>query len=349
MDYPHLPRSCHPCRRCAAQHGITGQGINAFHAWCTQPQREGFLMTVCASRLVRIVAALAAAGGLLLGSGSPSVSARGLAGSETRGHAPSHGVTKLLVVIEENQSLSQMQAGMPYAYSLAQRYGYATNYHAITHPSLPNYLAIVSGQTHGVADDASPSVHCVAGRTVFGQALAHGKQAAVFADGMRAACSTQSTGSPPYGVGHNPWPYFVREQRACRAHDLPAGRLWSAIRSGRLPNAGLVVPDKCHDSHDCSLATADAWFHHLMTMVFHGRDWRSGRLAVVLTADENDGSPGNTVLIVVIHPSQRHHVVTSPLDHYSLTRLYEQVTHTAYLAHARGAPSLARAFGLPVR
>jgi len=42
-------------------------------------------------------------------------------------------------------------------------------------------------------------------------------------------------------------------------------------------------------------------------------------------------------------------VVTSPLDHYSLTRLYEQVTHTAYLAHARGAPSLARAFGLPVR
>ena len=52
---------------------------------------------------------------------------------------------------------------------------------------------------------------------------------------------------------------------------------------------------------------------------------------------------------MVIHPSQNHHVVTSPLDHYSLTRLYEQVTHTAYLAHARGAPSLARAFGLPVR
>ena len=42
-------------------------------------------------------------------------------------------------------------------------------------------------------------------------------------------------------------------------------------------------------------------------------------------------------------------MVTSPLDHYSLTRLYEQVTHTAYLAHARGAPSLARAIGLPVQ
>jgi acid phosphatase len=306
-------------------------------------------MTVSASRFVRLAATLAACAGLLLGSGAPSSSAQGLAASESRGRETARAVTKLLVVIEENQSLSQMQTGMPYAYSLAQRFGYATNYHAITHPSLPNYLAIVSGQTHGVADDEPPSAHRLTGRTVFGQALAHGKKAAVYADGMRAACSTQSSGSPPYAVGHNPWPYFVGERRACRAHDLPVGRLWSAVRSGRLPNAGLVVPDKCHDAHDCSPASADSWFRNLMTRVFLGRDWRAGRLAVVLSADEDDGSAGNTVLTVVIHPSQRHHVVTAPLDHYSLTKLYEQVAHTRYLGHASAAPSLARAFGLPLR
>ena len=306
-------------------------------------------MMLGAFRLVRLVAALAACGSLVLGCGAATVSPEGLPASETGGQAPSRPVTKLLVVMEENHSLSQMQAGMPYVYSLAQRFGYATNYHAITHPSLPNYLAIVSGQTHGVADDEPPSAHRLAGRTVFGQALARGNTAAVYADGMRAACSTQSSGSPPYAVGHNPWPYFVGERRACRAHDAPLGRLWSAIRSGRLPNAGLVVPDKCHDAHDCDLATADAWFRHLMDKVFLGRDWRSGRLAVVLTADEDDGSPGNGVLTVVIHPSQRHHVVTAPLDHYSLTKLYEQVAHTAYLGHASAAPSLARAFSLPLR
>jgi acid phosphatase len=306
-------------------------------------------MTRSVSSRIRHVAALLAAGGLLLGSGTSSTSAQDVAASGTRSHPLSGGVTKLLVVIEENQSLSQMEAGMPYAYSLAQRYGYAINYHAIAHPSLPNYLAIVSGQTHGVADDAAPSAHRLGGRTVFGQALARGKKAAIFADGMRAACRTKSSGSPPYAVGHNPWPYFVGERRACHAHDLPIGRLWSAIRSGRLPNAGLVVPDKCHDAHDCSPATADAWFRNLMTKVFHGRDWRSGRLAVVLTADEDDGSAGNTVLTVVVHPSQRHHVVSAALNHYSLTKLYAQVTHTRYLGHARGAPSLARAFGLPLR
>lgn len=306
-------------------------------------------MTLGAFRLVRLVAALAAFGWLVLGCGAPTVIAQGLAASETGGQAASRPVTKLLVVVEENHSLSQMQAGMPYAYSLAQRFGYATNYHAITHPSLPNYLAIVSGQTHGVADDEPPSAHRLAGLTVFGQALARGEKAAVYADGMPTVCSTESTGSPPYAVGHNPWPYFVGERRACRAHDAPLGRLWSAIRSGRLPNAGLVVPDKCHDAHDCDLATADAWFRSLMSKVFLGRDWRSGRLAVVLTADEDDGSTGNGVLTVVIHPSQRHHVVTAPLDHYSLTKLYEQVAHTAYLGHASAAPSLARAFSLPLR
>jgi acid phosphatase len=304
-------------------------------------------MSAIATRLVRLVAILVMGGGLLLASGAHPASAQSSA-SETEDQAFSGRVTKLLVVIEENHSLGQMQAGMPYAYSLAQRFGYATNYHGVTHPSLPNYLAIASGQTHGVTDDAPPSAHRLAGRTVFGQTLAHGESAAVYADGMRAPCSPESSGSPPYAVGHNPWPYFVGERRACRAHNLPAGRMWSAIRSGRLPTTGLVVPDKCHDAHDCSLASADAWFRNLMTKVFQGRDWRSGRLAVVLTADENDGSAGNRVLTVVIHSSQRHHVVTAPLNHYSLTKLYEQVAHTAYLGHARGAPSLARAFGLPL-
>ena len=306
-------------------------------------------MRVGAYRFVRLVVALAASGWLVLGCGAPSVSPSGLTASETGGRAPSRAVTKLLVVIEENHSLSQMQGGMPYAYSLAQRFGYATNYHALTHPSLPNYLAIVSGQTQGVTDDEPPSAHRLTGGTVFGQAIAHGKKAAVYADGMRTVCSTTSTGSPPYAVGHNPWPYFVGERRACRAHDAPLGRLWSAIRSGRLPNAGLVVPDTCHDAHDCSLSTADAWFRNLMARVFLGHDWRSGHLAVVLTADEDDGgSPSNGVLTVVIHPSQRHHVVTAPLNHYSLTKLYEQVAHTSYLGHASAAPSLSRAFGLPL-
>jgi len=111
----------------------------------------------------------------------------------------------------------------------------------------------------------------------------------------------------------------------------------------------MVVPNLCNDAHDCPLSTADTWFKGWMTRIFEGPDWKSGRLAVVLTADEDDKSADNNVLTVVIHPSQKSKVVSSPLTHYSLTRLLEEVAGTAHLLNAASAPSMTTAFGLPLK
>src|SRR3978361_1359069 len=67
--------------------------------------------------------------------------------------------TKVLVVIEENHSLAQMRAGMPFLARQSSKYGYATHWKALTHPSEPNYLAIVGGSTFGVTDDETPQVN----------------------------------------------------------------------------------------------------------------------------------------------------------------------------------------------
>lgn len=48
------------------------------------------------------------------------------------------------------------------------------------------------------------------------------------------------------------------------------------------------------------------------------------------------------------HPSQRHRVVTARLDHYSLSRLYAEVTGTTALGRAKTARSMAVAFSLPM-
>jgi acid phosphatase len=119
------------------------------------------------------------------------------------------------------------------------------------------------------------------------------------------------------------------------------------VRAGQLPDAGFVAPDRCHDAHDCPLGVADAWFAQQMSTVTNGPDWLSGRLAVVLTADEDDRHSGNIVLTAVLHPSQDHHVVTTPLDHFSLYGLYEDVLG---LPHDEDHPStsMATAFGLPL-
>ena len=255
-------------------------------------------------------------------------------------------MTKLLVVVVENHSLDQMRQDMPYTFGLATRFGYATHYDAITHPSLPNYLAIASGSTHGVTDDEDPPAHPLRGATVFRAALAAGHTAGVYDEGMTGRCEATDDGR--YAVRHNPWTYFTDERAACRAHDRPYSTLAEDIAGGRLPDAGMAVPDTCNDAHDCPLADADAWFRALMDEVFAGPDWASGHLAVVLTADEDDHNQDNRVLTVVIHPSQSHDVVDRPLTHYSLTRLYEDVLGTSHLAHAATAASMSDAFGLPL-
>jgi hypothetical protein len=253
-------------------------------------------------------------------------------------------VTKLLVVVVENHSMAQMARSMPYTFSLAKRYGYADHYSAIRHPSLPNYLTIASGSTHGVTDDRSPSAHPLSGPSVFGAALANKRTAAVYADAMTSPCQTSNAGA--YVVRHNPWAYFIDERAACRSFDQPLAVFDTAARNGTLPNAGMLLPDLCHDAHDCSLSTADAWFHARMRTIMAGPDWRAGRLAVVLTADEDDRTAGNRVLTVVAHPTLSHVVVRTPMTHYSLTRLYAEVTHAPKLGNAVRAPSMARAFGL---
>ena len=236
---------------------------------------------------------------------------------------------------------------MPYAYGLAKYYGYANNYTTTTHPSLPNYIAIAAGKTYGITDNKYPSAHQLTGHSVFGQAIAAGKTAAIYADGMPSNCAL-TNGGTAYVTKHNLWTYFVDKRALCKQFDVPLGTLGTVIANGRLPNVAMVVPNLNHDAHDGSLAAADAWFKRWMTRIFAGPDWNSGRPAIVLTADEDNRLSRNKVLTIVIHRSQKAKVVSTALTHYSLTRLYDEVAGTKYLRSAATAPSMSKAFGLPI-
>ena len=260
-------------------------------------------------------------------------------------------VTKVLTIVEENHSLEQMKAGMPYLYSLAQRFSYANNYVAIRHPSLPNYLAIAGGDTFGVTDDADPASHPLSGQSVFGQAIAQGGTAGVYAESMPGNCVPSGNTAKGYAVKHNPWPYFVDERALCNAFDTPETGFGAAVSSNALPNAGMLIPNQCNDAHDCSLGTADGWLKNRLPNILASSDFTSGKLAVVVTADEDDNTSGNKVLTVVLHASLdgSHKVVSTALTHYSLSRFYSQTTGGSPLRKAAAAPDMAEAFGLTVR
>jgi phosphatidylinositol-3-phosphatase len=253
-------------------------------------------------------------------------------------------ITKIVTFMVENHSLDEMRTSMPYVHQLATTYAYATNYTAVRHPSLPNYIAIASGTTQGVTDDRDPSAHKLRGTTVFDQAVAHGKTAAIYAEGMTSNC--QQTSRYPYAVKHNPWAYFVDGRASCQRNDVPLTRLAHDIDAGTLPNAGMIIPNLIRDAHDATLKTSDAWIKTQVEQIQAGPDWQSGHLVIVITADEDDGASGNKVLTVVASRYQDQRVVTSALSHYSLTQLYESILGVRYLAAATDAASMRSAFGI---
>jgi phosphatidylinositol-3-phosphatase len=258
---------------------------------------------------------------------------------------------KVLVVIEENHSYAQMRAEMPFLARLSDTYGYATHWTAITHPSEPNYLAIAGGSTFGITDDDPPAAHeaeMQGATSVFDQALESGRTAATYAESMPANCSLHdhSDGVPTYAVRHNPWAYFPTGRHGCLADDEDLQQFAREAADDALPNVGFLIPDLRHDGHDGSLRTADHWLEDHLAPVLHSRDFTSGRLVVIVTADEDDRHSGNTVLTSVLTPALSHRVATTPLTHYSLTRYIAEVLAVPALRNGAEAPDLAAAFGL---
>jgi acid phosphatase len=299
------------------------------------------------------VAAACAVAGCAPGEGAPTAVAKGPRlhsepiSFDRTGQA-GHVVTKLLVVVLENHSFDQMAAEMPFLRRLATRYAYASNYHASLANSLPNYLIMIGGSPMGQPNNLPPPDRPVYGTSVFGQALRAGRTVKVYVEGMPSPCATQN-GGDDYVVRHNPWAYFVDERSACVADEVPPSSLVRDAADGRLPDAGMVVPNLEHDAHNGTLAQADDWLAPRLSAVLRGPDWRSGRLAIVVTADEDDGAHGEQVLTVVASRYAGRGVVTAPLDHYSVARLYDEVLGLPPLRDAVSATSIARTFGIPVR
>jgi phosphatidylinositol-3-phosphatase len=281
---------------------------------------------------------------------SPTTSSSTPATSSTSTPPPPTG-HKVMVIIEENHSQTEAITLMPHLASWANTYGKATSYTAVTHPSLPNYLAIAGGSTFGVADDNAPSSHPLSGDSVFDQTISAGLRAKTYAEGITSNCMLSNTGR--YAVKHNPWPYFngTTQRANCTADDVPlgttsSGNLRNDINAGNLPNTGMMIPDLCNDAHDCTLVTADNWLADWVPALMAGPDYTAGNLTIIITFDEDDSSAGNNVAFVVIDPRLSGKVVSSAANHYSLTRWLDANVGAPLLRSAATAFDLKAAFGL---
>ena len=277
---------------------------------------------------------------------SASASSSGPSSSgPSAGGTTTAGFSKVLLVVLENHSRQRALAGMPLLAKRADQNAVAARSYAVTHPSLPNYLAIAGGSTFGVHDDDPPSRHQVAGASVFGQVIDSGGTAKTYAEGMSRPCQLQDGGR--YAVKHNPWAYFAdaSERAACLRNDVRsgtprAGPLHDDVVAGRLPTFSLLLPDLCNDAHDCSLATADRWLDGWVAAIADGDDFRTGRLLVVITFDEDDHHAGNHILTVLLHPSLHGVTISQRFDQYAVSGLVSRLVGAQPLRRAASATDL---------
>ncbi|MBV9214277.1 MAG: hypothetical protein JOZ25_11605 [Actinobacteria bacterium] len=241
-------------------------------------------------------------------------------------------------IVMENHAYGEVigSGDAPYINRLAHRCGLATNYRAVTHPSLPNYVAMTSGGTHGIGDDAPPSVDAISSPSIFSQ-LGGGWRA--YAESMPGRCRRSDSGE--YAVRHNPATYFTSLDAICSRHDRPLPR------SPTLKRFTFVTPNLCDDMHDCSTATGDRWLQGFVPKLLRLRDYRNGSTAIFITWDEDDGTPGNRVPLLVLARSVPHRARSGVYyTHYSLLRTTEEMLGLAPLGRAGSAGSMRGAFGL---
>lgn len=252
-------------------------------------------------------------------------------------------VDKVLVVWEENRSYAQAKAGMPWLWAKAQEFGYATNSHGNFHPSQPNYVVSLAGSNRGIT---SNSQKFITGHSIFSKARANGRTAKTTADGMGDdRCRLSDYGA--YRDHHNVETIFKDHRAACEKYNYDYRHFSGDAANGRLGNLHYLLPSNRHNSHDASLGEADRWLQRALSYVFAGPDWKSGRLAIVVTFDEDDKRSDQQILTVVMHPSLSGKVVTTYLDQVSVHKTLARVAGVPPMTTSTRA-DLATAFGLPV-
>ncbi len=255
-------------------------------------------------------------------------------------------ITHVIWIWMENHSYAQIVGNQsaPYLNRLAGQCGLATDYHGVSHPSLPNYIAAASGDTQGITDDDGPAAHPISAPSIFSQASAAGLGWKSYEEVMPVKCSLKDSGR--YAVKHNPAAYFTGIRGDCASRDVPlgttsAGALASDLRDNKLPGFSFVTPDLCNDMHDCGVGSGDAWLASWMPQILTSPGYRSGRTAVFVTWDEDDGGAGNHVASVVISPATVPGTrATAHFDHYSLLKTAEQLLGLAYIGHAADPSTL---------
>src|SRR2546426_8271972 len=255
---------------------------------------SGMISDIGDIRFVRFLAPSLAA--LLLATACQPVVSAGKA-SPSPAPAPKH----VFVIVLENTPY-RLALRQPYIAGLANQYAVATNYSEISNPSLPNYLAMTSGSTWGIADDL---YHTLPAAGLGNQLSTAGISWKAYMEGFTGDCFSSPD---PYAVKHNPFAYYGG---VCPPNVVPMTDLTTDL-NGDTPLLSWITPGMCNDGHDCGVASADRWLSQTVPQIIGSTAWKRGG-ALFITWDAPGAGNGPGALLVIASGLQRPFTV--PLKH----------------------------------
>ena len=261
---------------------------------------------------------------------SPAPSASRLQASST--HKPP-ALVHIFLILMENHSAGEIigNPAAPFINGLASRYSRATDYSALFHPSLPNYIALTSGSNQGITDDRSPpsAGYAVNAINIADRVQASGRPWKAYADSMPSPGYASDTAT--YATRHVPFLYYtdVLDNAArLKSHIVPFRQLTVDLRSASTtPDYAFITPNLCHDMHDCPVSVGDAWLSRVVPTILRSPAFTTTRSLLVITWDEGTGSDNHVAAIFAGSGAKRGYRSGRRYDHYSLLHTIEAVWH----------------------
>jgi phosphatidylinositol-3-phosphatase len=238
----------------------------------------------------------------------------------------------IVLIMLENQSYGAVigNSQMPILNSLAKKNVLLSNYYAVTHPSLPNYISVMSGDTQNITSDC---INCFVNAPNIADLLeANGMTWKSYEESMPSPCYIGD--KKLYAQKHNPLLYFdsIRlNPTRCTQSIVPLTQLDDDLAANQLPNFSFIMPNLCNSGHDCKLSVSDSWVGFMVTKLSASPAFGKNSLIVILYDEAEKSSKGTCcnlgsqagghVAALLISPLAKPGFVDSTAyDHYSVLK-----------------------------
>jgi hypothetical protein len=279
----------------------------------------------------------------------------------------------VFIIVMENTSLSTLQkaTSAPYLQSLFAMRASSGDYHGVAHPSLPNYIAMTSGDTQAIKCDCDPTGGMCNGLICNGlihscgcaQSVSHigdqlesaGLSWRAYGEDMGSACNLTSAGG--YATRHVPFLYYddvQTDQARCNDRVVDYGQLAGDL-AGTTPSLVFIAPNLTDDMHDpfpasaTNLANGDQWLSTAVPAILGTRAFTdAGLLLIVWDEDDLSGllAADDPIPMILLSPLALGggYMSTVHADHYSLLATVEDGLGVPRLGQAAAATPLADFF-----